>query len=75
MTNFMIRNLFAVDYMLEHPTTTVTEFGKVWKTLEKEARDVGSFCSISFDIQCLFDQKYEAVSKEKGVEKKKLQKK
>lgn len=33
-------NLFAVNYMLKHLTTTVAEFGIVWKELDKETRNV-----------------------------------
>ncbi|KIL63475.1 hypothetical protein M378DRAFT_12193, partial [Amanita muscaria Koide BX008] len=51
------RNLFALDHMQQHPTTTVTEFGRIWKDLDKDTRD-----------------KYEAMSKEKNIEKKKAQK-
>jgi hypothetical protein len=70
----VIRNLFAIGYVHQHPATTVTEFGKVWKDLDKETRDVGPFLSIRFDILYLFDQKYEAISKEKGNARKKAQK-
>ncbi|KAM6491356.1 hypothetical protein JOM56_013130 [Amanita muscaria] len=51
------RNLFALDHMQQHPMTTVTEFGRLWKDLDKDTRD-----------------KYEAMSKEKNIEKKKAQK-
>ncbi|KAM6495409.1 hypothetical protein JOM56_008115 [Amanita muscaria] len=51
------RNLFALDHMQQHPTTTATEFGRLWKDLDKDTRD-----------------KYDAMSKEKNIEKKKAQK-
>ena len=46
----LYRNLFAIDYMREHPKTTTGEFALVYDTLDKAAKEV---CAAFLDFGLL----------------------
>jgi hypothetical protein len=39
------RNLFAIDYLKEHPSTSCVEFAAIFEGLDKETRKVSLFYS------------------------------
>jgi hypothetical protein len=46
MTNNVVRNLFTIDYMKEHPGTTVADFKKVFNSIDKDTKKVFDVISL-----------------------------
>lgn len=46
MTNNVVRNIFAIDYMKDHPGTTVADFKKVFDSIDKDTKKVFDVISL-----------------------------
>ena len=49
MPSFYISNLFVIDYMAEHPTTTAAEFKVIFQALDAETKRVQQQCVENFE--------------------------
>jgi hypothetical protein len=58
-------NLFAIEYLKEHPATTKLEFKRLWDNITSETKKVCKQHQSTLVIVLIFHQKYEALSKER----------